>query len=213
MGSYGRQWDLAVTLWKILDFSNFPAMQCKRESTESIAYKASLKWNWINALNHGGSRAWDVPARFCQAKRIAGKTQRRKRQMTCKPGSVRGLAAPGWPFLWDDRCRPPHATYPRIWRGSRPACVAACPSSYAVLLPAGFAVPRPLPAARCALTAPFHPYRRSGRTRVAGGLFSVALSLGSRPPAVNRRRSSMEPGLSSLFSRRERPSGHLAALS
>ena len=206
MGSYGRQWELPVTLWKILGFSDFCAMQCKRESTESIAYKASLKWNWINALNRGGSRAWDVPARFWA-------NQQRKRQMTCKPGSVRGLAAPGWPFLWDDRCRPPHATYPRIWRGSRLARIAPDPSSYAVLLPAGFAVPRPLPAARCALTAPFHPYRRSGRTRVAGGLFSVALSLGSRPPAVNRRRSSMEPGLSSLLFREERPSGHLAALS
>jgi len=28
---------------------------------------------------------------------------------------------------------------------------------YSVLLPVGFAVPRPLPDARCALTAPFHP--------------------------------------------------------
>ena len=33
---------------------------------------------------------------------------------------------------------------------------------YAVLLPVGFALPPPLPAARCALTAPFHPYRRRG---------------------------------------------------
>ena len=39
-----------------------------------------------------------------------------------------------------------------------------------------------LPAARCALTAPFHPYR----TR-SGGLFSVALSMGSRPPGVTWR--------------------------
>ena len=30
-----------------------------------------------------------------------------------------------------------------------------------------------------------------------GGLFSVALSLGSPPPAVNRHRVSVEPGLSS----------------
>ena len=29
---------------------------------------------------------------------------------------------------------------------------------YLILLPVGFAVPSPLPAARCALTAPFHPY-------------------------------------------------------
>jgi len=44
---------------------------------------------------------------------------------------------------------------------------------YSALLPVGFAVPLPLPEARCALAAPFHPCR--GRSR--GGLFSVALSL------------------------------------
>jgi len=31
---------------------------------------------------------------------------------------------------------------------------------YLVLLRVGFTLPRLLPAARCALTAPFHPYRR-----------------------------------------------------
>ena len=45
---------------------------------------------------------------------------------------------------------------------------------YSVLLPVGFAVPLPLPEARCALTAPFHPCRLP---RGDGGLFSVALSL------------------------------------
>jgi len=44
---------------------------------------------------------------------------------------------------------------------------------YSTLLPVGFAVPRLLPAARCALTAPFH--LSPGRSR--GGLLSVALSL------------------------------------
>ena len=34
---------------------------------------------------------------------------------------------------------------------------------YSVLLPAGLAMPRPLPAARCALTAPFHPYRSASK--------------------------------------------------
>ena len=38
---------------------------------------------------------------------------------------------------------------------------------YAVLLPVGFALPPPLPAARCALTAPFHPCRPAGLA--AGG--------------------------------------------
>ena len=53
----------------------------------------------------------------------------------------------------------------------------------------------PLPAARC---------------RVTGGLISVALSLGSPPPAVSRHRFPVEPGLSSAVSRRQRPSGRLA---
>ena len=67
---------------------------------------------------------------------------------------------------------------------------------YSVLLPVGFAVPPALPQPRCALTAPFHPYPPSQVAR-EGGLFSVALSLGSRPPDVIRHRMSMEPGLSS----------------
>ena len=78
--------------------------------------------------------------------------------------------------------------------------------SYSVLLPVGFAVPPALPQTRCALTAPFHPcplptpssFATSGGGLVGpGGLFSVALSLGSRPPDVIRHRMSMEPGLSS----------------
>jgi len=51
-----------------------------------------------------------------------------------------------------------------------------------VLLQVGFAMPRLLPAARCALTAPFHPYPPPHGA--AGGIFSVALSVGSRPPGV-----------------------------
>ena len=42
----------------------------------------------------------------------------------------------------------------------------------------GLPSPRLLPTARCALTAPFHPYLQ------AGGFLSVALSVGSRPPGV-----------------------------
>jgi len=67
---------------------------------------------------------------------------------------------------------------------------------YSVLLPVGFTMPRPSPAARCALTAPFHPYPRAVAGG-AGGLLSVALSLGSPPPGVTRHRVSVEPGLSS----------------
>ena len=39
---------------------------------------------------------------------------------------------------------------------------------YSVLLPVGFAMPPTLPPTRCALTAPFHPYR--GYTQRAGAV-------------------------------------------
>ena len=55
---------------------------------------------------------------------------------------------------------------------------------YSVLLQVGFTLPPTLPPARCALTAPFHPYRRAGCPARVGGVFSVALSVGSRPPGV-----------------------------
>src|SRR5690606_26107204 len=84
-----------------------------------------------------------------------------------------------------------------------------------VLLPVGFTVPTPLPGLRCALTAPFHPYPQ-GRSLAAptdaGGLLSVALSLGSPPPGVTRHRVSVEPGLSSPGAKPEaavRPTGNL----
>jgi len=53
---------------------------------------------------------------------------------------------------------------------------------YLVLLRVGFSLPHLLPAARCALTAPFHPYRPSCED--VGGIFSVALSVGSRLPGI-----------------------------
>jgi hypothetical protein len=73
--------------------------------------------------------------------------------------------------------------------------------SYSVLLPAGLAMPPTLPPARCAFTAPFHPCRIFGPCGPpSGGLLSVALSLGSPPPDVIRRRIRLEPGLSSALS-------------
>ena len=68
---------------------------------------------------------------------------------------------------------------------------------YLVLLQAGLAMPLLSPGTRCALTAPFHPCPPSLRRDPAGGLLSVALSLGSRPAGVTRRLVAVEPGLSS----------------
>jgi hypothetical protein len=73
---------------------------------------------------------------------------------------------------------------------------------YLVLLPVGFTVPPTLPPARCALAAPFHPCPQARpKPAPAGGLLSVALSLGSPPPGVTRHRVPVEPGLSSPVAR------------
>src|ERR671911_55540 len=91
-------------------------------------------------------------------------------------------------------------------RPGRPAWEPACAARlkaphrrpYLVLLPVGFTVPPALPPARCALAAPFHPCPQARpKPAPAGGLLSVALSLGSPPPGITRHRVPVEPGLSS----------------
>ncbi len=79
-------------------------------------------------------------------------------------------AGPGRSFLFGVCCQPPPAdcSAVRPTRGSSGSFDPACRpgpglSAYLVLLPMGFAVPRVSPPARCALTAPFHPYLRKGR--------------------------------------------------
>jgi hypothetical protein len=69
-------------------------------------------------------------------------------------------------------------------------CRAACVAAGAVR---SYRTVSPLPASPSFILR--HKRRRIGWG--AGGLFSVALSLGSRPPDVIRHRMSMEPGLSS----------------
>lgn len=60
---------------------------------------------------------------------------------------------------------------------------------YFALLRVGFTVPPPLPAARGALATPFHPYPRAPLGASAGGVLSVALSLGSPPVVVSHHRT------------------------
>jgi len=74
-------------------------------------------------------------------------------QTVCKPGSVLtpkggGDHSSGMPVT-RHLVQPTRATIRKQ--------IMCC--SYLVLLPTGFTLPLPLPAARCALTAPFHPYR------------------------------------------------------
>ena len=131
---------------------------------------------------------------------VAHKIWERKRMQVRRPVS-RVLSSPcgdGWPFLWDVRYRTPRATDPG-GGAETPLPVArhAAPiwSCSRWGLPCRF---------RCRSRGGLLPHRFTLAWRVCrsnaglpGGLFSVALSLGSPPPVVNRHRVSVEPGLSS----------------
>src|SRR4051794_23414561 len=110
-------------------------------------------------------------------------------------------------FVAERLARPTRAAA-RKARPAAPAKANAACRSYLVLLPVGFSLPPPSPAARCALTAPFHPCRPPGVPGQTGGVLFVALSLGAPPPGVSRHRTSLEPGLSSPRPKAE--SGHPA---
>jgi hypothetical protein len=72
------------------------------------------------------------------------------------------------------------------------------------LLRVGFTLPRLLPGARCALTAPFHPYPdESGRYIFCGTFRRLT------PPRCYLAPCPMEPGLSSAARRQQRLSGRL----
>ncbi len=65
---------------------------------------------------------------------------------------------------------------------------------YSILLPVGFAVPLLLPATRCALTAPFRPYRAEAQRYDFCGTFpQVALAGGYPAPFLAGARTFLSP--------------------
>ena len=77
-------------------------------------------------------------------------------------------------------------------RPTRKPCgphVAACAARFPIWSCSRWGLPcrRVLPPTRCALTAPFHPCRDPEGS--LGGVLSVALSVGSRPPGVTWHRA------------------------
>ena len=139
-----------------------------------------------------------------------------QRQTACKPGSV---PLSGFPKGGDGHSsgapvaerlvRPTRAAARRPARhlGSlRDAC-----RSYLVLLPVGFSLPPPLPAARCALTAPFQPCRPPGMPETGWrctfcGTFPGVAPAGRYPaPYLRGARTFLFPR-----KRKKRPSDRLA---
>jgi hypothetical protein len=111
-----------------------------------------------------------------------GAKSSKRGELTCKPGSVEGNHS-------STNCVTAALQQPtRKHAGLTLAPSALRPPAllpYLALLQAGFSSRRVLPPTRCALTAPFHPCRHP--CGCLGGLFSVALSVGSRPPGVTWR--------------------------
>src|SRR5215831_17199441 len=94
-------------------------------------------------------------------------------------------------------------------RGNTAAGCPAC-RPYLVLLPVGFAMPSPLPAARWALTPPFHPYRpaRAGRRFAFCGTFPGVAPAGRYPaPSSPGARTFLTGDLSVLAGAAVRPAG------
>ena len=81
-----------------------------------------------------------------------------------------------------ERLKQPTRTTAR--RGLRRSPAARRP--YSVLLLAGLAVPLPSPVARCALTAPFHPYPRERRRSVLCGAIPGVAPAGRYPAPILR---------------------------
>ena len=167
----------------------------------SCGYRRRLDWHGGCAGFHGRMAVLCQYSCFVPVAAILCACARIKCQTACKPGSVRALRREatiplGRALLRASRDQPGRRG------GNAPASRSGLPRAaaghpYSVLLPVGFTLPPLSPGARCALAAPFHPCPQAGRSRRAGGLFSVALSLGSPPPAVSRHRIPVEPGLSS----------------
>ena len=92
--------------------------------------------------------------------------------------------------------------------------------SYSVLLPVGFTVPLTLPLARCALTAPFHPYladstqgRQARRFPFCGTIPGVAPAGCYPAPYLHGARTFLPPRLAYSFANSGHPTvwqdGHI----
>lgn len=146
-------------------------------------------------------------------------------QTACKPGSVQGADPSGWSFIWDARYRAPRATDPdgspetgaphAARRRRRPAVPIWSCSRW------GLPCRSRCRHARCALTAPFHPYRSAASGVAPGaaerrfafcGTFPRVAPAGRYPaPCFRGARTFLPPSRPAEAERgEERPSSRLA---
>ncbi len=155
MGTNGRQWDTMTfhgltKPFQGAEFRDFPP--APRASARLPSGMAP--WGATNS-----TVLWLGKGGFGAISRRSPGGAGKKSQTACKPGSVPASAGDG-----HSSGTPVTGRLARPTRASarKPACrtsIAWGPACrpYLVLLPVGFTLPPPLPGARCALTAPFHP--------------------------------------------------------
>ena len=107
----------------------------------------------------------------------------------------------GRPSIYDDRCRPPPAVYPRTRAGRPRTCARPAPEGAGLLdlAPGGVYLASPVARRWWSLAPPFHPYRTGGagwRSVFCGTVPRVAPG-GCYPPPCP-----VEPGPSSATPRR-----------
>ena len=125
-----------------------------------------------------------------------------KRQGACKPGSVVPTVSHGWTVSalaaipLGGPLPERSSNQPGLLARKKPVpCGTRSP--YSILLRVGFAVPLPLPVARCALTAPFHPYLAEARRSAFCGTVPGVAPAGCYPaPCFRGARTFLSAGVS-----------------
>ena len=231
MGTNGRQWDTMhfhglTKPFQGADFRGFPAIgRVQQRRPDGVPGHAIIRRS-----DFGGFVAWTrwFWGHLRPPRRSGGnggengpwlKKMGKKCQTVCKPGSVHPspIKGRGWMAIHLGRPLPDASrdlpgrrrenppAGPHINEVRRVAPIWSC---------SRWGLPCRLRCRRRGALLP-HPFTLAAGRSPLGGLLSVALSLGSPPPAVNRHRVSVEPGLSSPcgFPRcKRRPSDRLAGL-
>src|SRR5713226_2844134 len=139
----------------------------------------------------------------------------KKPERAGKPNSV---PRPGLPDRSRDHSSRPEVAFglqqPTRKRPAEAGGTGTLPSPYLALLRMGFTVPPPLPSGRCALTAPFHPYRPDpkefGRRSVFCGTFLRVAATGCYPACRPLWSSDFPPRLLGAIAWPARAEGNLS---
>jgi len=155
-----------------------------------------------------------VEAEAPGAAALADEAEKDAREVFNKPGSVRRRSlrpAPSRPSLWEYRCRHPLASYPAARRATfKRRLLGLAPGGvYPAGAVTGAAVGSYIKAATGPRPPPFHPCLCASRLAARpaiGGVFSVALSVGSPPLAVSQHPALWSPDFPPpALAGRERP--------